>query len=78
MPVRFGGLGIQDPSKTAEHEHASSSKVTEKLTELIYQQEKALTSLDYTKIKVAKDEVKNEKIKGLKNSSRKFWKKQIH
>ena len=63
LPVRFGGLGIQHPSRTAQYEYDASVKVTEQLTELIYQQDKTLSSLDYGKIKQVKAEIKNDKEK---------------
>ena len=60
LPVRFGGLGIQHPSRTAQYEYDASVKVTEQLTELIYQQDKTLSSLENTKIKQVKAEIKND------------------
>ncbi len=63
LPVRFGGLGIQDPSETAQHEYDASIKITKPLTELIYQQNKSLSNLDNSKIKLAKAEIKSGKDK---------------
>ena len=44
LPVRYGGLGIANPVKTADREYETSRKVTENLTELIKQQEISLES----------------------------------
>ena len=38
LPVRFGGIGIQDPTKTAQSEYENPMKITVVLTENIYEQ----------------------------------------
>ena len=49
LPIRYGGIGIQDPSKTAQLEFESSVRVTAQLTDLIYNQESTLEKLDQKK-----------------------------
>ena len=44
LAVRYGGLGIANPAKTADREYETSRKVTESLTELIKQLETSLES----------------------------------
>ena len=61
LPVRFGGLGIQDPTATAQIEYEASVKVTEQLTNVIYQQQKSLSGFDYHKVTLAKAEIQLEK-----------------
>ena len=50
LPVRFGGLGINDPQKTANQEYSNSVFVTKKLTEQIYNQDQS-ASIDMELIK---------------------------
>ncbi len=63
LPVRYGGLGIQDPTQTSQAEYEASEKITEELVSLIYQQNNDLANLDYFKIKKVKAEAKAEKEK---------------
>ena len=37
LPVRFGGIEIQEPTKTAQREYENSMKITAVLTENIYE-----------------------------------------
>ena len=46
LPVRLGGLGIQNPVETADTEFQNSTLVTQNLTELIINQEKDLSGYD--------------------------------
>ena len=54
LPLRYGGLGIQNPQETADREYYNSTKITEKLTEHIYNQALDLTDLDQEHAKTAK------------------------
>ena len=46
LPVRFGGLGIADPSETADREYNASKRVTVNLTNLILQQQQDISLYD--------------------------------
>ena len=46
LPVRYGGLGIADPSTTSDREYSTSKKVTENLTRLIIQQDQSLENYE--------------------------------
>ena len=61
LPVRYGGLGIQDPSETAEREFYNSTLVTQNLTSLIEKQETDLNNLDGDRIKEIAAQIKTEK-----------------
>ena len=61
LPVRFGGLGIQDPSETADREYAASCKVTEELTKLILEQDMTLGHLNKFNVAKAKAELKKQR-----------------
>eukprot|EP00794_Sanderia_malayensis_P001738 gene1738-1935_t len=58
LPVRFGGLGIHDPTKTAAFEYNASRKITEGLKELIVSQNTSIETMDHTKVKKTKQELK--------------------
>ena len=45
LPLRFGGLGIQDPMQTADKEFEASVLLTEELSDLILKQDHDLTKL---------------------------------
>ena len=62
--MRFGGLGIADPTETANREYNASCTVTENLSELILQQQQDLSLYD--------SENTNEKVKTLKNEKNRF------
>ena len=47
LPVRFGGLGLQDPSNASQMEYLSSIRITEELTSLIYNQNMSILDLDH-------------------------------
>ena len=53
LPVRYGGLGIADPSATSDREYSTSKKVTENLTSLIIRQDQSLE--DYKADQVASE-----------------------
>ena len=46
IPVRLGGMGIQNPTLTSDTEFQNSSRVTRILTDLIIKQEQDLTNYD--------------------------------
>ena len=46
LPLRYGGIGIQNPTTTADREYAASIKITEQLTELIINQDQDLCKLN--------------------------------
>ena len=51
LPVRLGGLSIQNPVETADIEYTSSVKNTENLTNLIYSQERTLVNYNEERVK---------------------------
>ena len=61
LPVRLGGLGIQNPMLTAETEFRNSCIVTENLTQLIENQELNLDNYDFDQVKVNMARLKAEK-----------------
>ncbi len=63
LPLRWGGLGIQNPMETAEREYEASRRITEQLTGLIYNQDQDLTKLDMLAISKVKTELKTDKEK---------------
>ena len=58
LPVRLGGLGIADPTETADREYEASCTITEDLANLILMQEQDLSLYDTerTALKVKKIE----------------------
>ena len=46
LPVRLGGIGISDPSQTAQLEFDNSSAITADLSRIIYNQEKDFTNFE--------------------------------
>ena len=51
LPVRLGGIGIQNPTVTADIEYANSTIITRNLTKLIEDQEMNLDNYDADRIK---------------------------
>ena len=75
LPVRMGGLGIQDPTITADIEFRNSSFVTRNLTDLIQNQEtnldnydNAQVKTDILKMKAEKEQSLTERLEEVKNS----------
>lgn len=58
LPLRFGGIGIQNPVLISDREYLTSVQVTKQLTELIYQQDNCVDKLDIAGIKATKAAVK--------------------
>ena len=69
LPYRHGGLGMRNPVLTADREYQASVAVTVDLTNLIYQQETDLNSLDIQAAKEKKGEVLTTKEALLKNEA---------
>ena len=63
LPVRLGGIGIQNPVKTADIEFATSVKNTELLTHIIYNQERTLENYDQAKVTETVKQTKAEQTK---------------
>ncbi len=61
LPVRYGGLGIQDPTRTADFEYAASVEITKSLTDLILRQVNSLEEYDEQAVAEVKKKVKSEK-----------------
>ena len=60
LPVRFGGLGLANPTETAHREYEASCIITEDLVHLILNQEQDLSLLD--------TELISEKVNALKSA----------
>ena len=60
LPLRHGGLGIQNPTKTSDREYEASKKITEQLTELILNQDQDLSKVDKSQISKTKADLKLE------------------
>ena len=52
LPLRFGGIVIQNPVLTSDREYTASVLVTKQLTDLIYQQDTSVDKLDVEGIRV--------------------------
>ena len=62
LPVRLGGMGIYDPTKTADNEFIASTLITTNLTDIICQQERNLDRYDKVGVVAAIKEVRATKI----------------
>ena len=58
LPIRHGGMGIANPTKTSEHEHDASLRITNNLTQIIYNQEEDFSNYNQKEV--------NEEIKKIK------------
>ena len=67
LPTRYGGLGIQDPTATADIEFDSSSKITEPLANLIYNQDNRLSELNVSQVRSVKQALSLAKSKRFEN-----------
>ncbi len=61
LPLRYGGLGIQNPTVIANREFKASLSITKELTHLIYNQDLDITKLDNATVSKMKEEFKLEK-----------------
>eukprot|EP00794_Sanderia_malayensis_P006323 gene6323-7047_t len=55
LPLRMGGLGIRDPQETADREFQSSVAITKELKNKICEQTQDITTIDWDKVKQAKE-----------------------
>ena len=58
LPLRHGGLGIQDPTETSDVEFRASCEITEELTQMIYNQDPDIKQLNKMKMKSRKAAMK--------------------
>ena len=58
LPVRLGGMGIEDPSETSQAEYTASKEITENLTSIIYRQDDDFTNYDRENISSKVKEIK--------------------
>ena len=63
LPVRLGGLGIYNPTSTADVEFNASTRITANLTEIICHQEKDLNNYDKDAVANIVKTIKSEKEK---------------
>ena len=63
LPTRYGGLGIQNPTQTADIEYNASTFITEELTNLIYHQSQTVSDLKVDAIRKKKSFMESEKNK---------------
>ncbi len=61
LPYRFGGMGIQNPVETADHEYKTSVAVTKNLTQLIISQD-----MDVTKVNAVQTQETKIKLRAAK------------
>ena len=61
LPLRYGGLGIQNPVQTSDREYDASKKITDQLAGLIYHQDQDLSKLDRGQLVKKKAELKTQK-----------------
>ena len=61
LPIKFGGLGIANPTKTANAQYSSSQRVTAPLTALILQQEHSYPSCIAIEQKAIKSKIKGQR-----------------
>ena len=73
LPVRLGGLGIEDPSQTSTYEHEASLLITKNLTDIIYRQEKDFSNYDKGEVKKSIDFVKEQKNKRLNDELKELF-----
>ena len=66
LPVRLGGLGIEDPTVSADREVKGSLKVTESLSKLIKLQEQNLRNYDHNTINAIVSTLKKSERGGTK------------
>ena len=66
LPLRYGGLGIQNPVLIADQEFQSSNDITNGLKQMIYIQDKNLENLDRAEIASKKQLMKDNKDTKLK------------
>ena len=73
LPVRFGGMGINDPSKSSSHEFEASKKITRSLTDIIVNQEGDYQNYDKREVDNQVLAVKSRKEKRLENELKEIY-----
>ena len=66
LPVRMGGMGIDNPVTTADHEFEASTLITNSLTSVIYRQESNFDNYDKSQVERVIKNVKQTKERRLK------------
>ena len=66
LPVRYGGIGLQNPVETADLEYETSVTTTAEHTKVIYNQETTFDNLDDTKVQKSIEKMKQKKENNLK------------
>ena len=61
LPLRYGGLGMENPVQSADSEYMASKKISEGLVELIYDQDMDVAKINKDEMKKKKTEVRKEK-----------------
>ena len=61
LPLRYGGLGIQDPTETSDEEFYASCEISEELTTMILKQNTSIDQLDKIKMKTRKAALKQRR-----------------
>ena len=61
LPVRFGGLGLSNPVETSDREYSASKRVTEMLSDLIFQQEQDISLYNKERTANIVKEIRSEK-----------------
>ena len=61
LPVKLGGMGIHNPTVTADNEYTASARITANLTDVICNQESDLTNYDKEGVAAIIKEVKTLK-----------------
>ena len=69
LPYRLGGLGIENPVASADHEFQASCKITQPLVDLIIQQEKDLTILSSERVAELKKECHEARYRRLREEA---------
>ena len=69
FPYRYGGLGIQNPVKTADLEYSTSVKITKELTDLIVAQNMDISEYNEGRTKEIKRKLKAEREAILKTAA---------
>ena len=60
LPVRYGGMGIVNPTNSSKH-YAASTKITENLSAMIFNQDEDFTNYNLDEVKSCIAEVKRER-----------------
>ena len=68
LPLRFGGMGIQNPVETSDTEFVTSAAITRNLTDLILQQKTDLHQLDRSEMARVEASLLQKRNESLKES----------